>query len=143
MADVTQATFLEGPRPDNFMAGVINDQQQMELVVNELRSLGFPEESIAVLHGESGADALRHRGEQPGVTGFFQGILARFREAAGNELENIQQHVEAAERGNYVVAVLLPNTDVELSEKVRQSLKSHGGYNIVLGRRNSLQTLDA
>ena len=85
MTDVTQATFLEGPRPDNFMAGVINDQQQMELVVNELRSLGFPEESIAVLHGDSGADALRHRGEQPGVTGFFQGILARFKEAAGNE----------------------------------------------------------
>jgi hypothetical protein len=74
---------------------------------------------------------------------FSQGILARFREAAGNELENIQQHVEAAECGNYVVAVLLPNADVELREKVRQSLKSHGGYNIVLGRRNSLQTLDA
>jgi hypothetical protein len=120
MTDVTQATFLEGSRPDNFMAGVINDQQQVELAINELHSLGFAEESIAVLHGESGADALRHRGEQPGVTGFFQGILARFRETAGNELESIQQHVEAAERGNYVIAVLLPNADVELSEKGRR-----------------------
>jgi hypothetical protein len=143
MADVNQATFLEGPRPDNFMAGVLNDQQQMELAVNELHSLGFAEESIVVLHGESGADALRRRGEQPGVIGFFQGILARFNEVAGNELENIQQHVEAAERGNYVVVVLLPNANVELSEKVRQSLKSYGGYDIVLGRRNSLETLDA
>jgi hypothetical protein len=143
MAGVTQGTFLEGPRPDNFMAGVLNNQQQMELVVDELHSLGFAEESIVVLHGESGAEDLRRRGEQPGVTGFFQGILARFREAAGNELENIRQHVEAAERGNYVIAVLLPNAEVELSEKVRQSLKSHGGYNIVLGRRNSLETLDA
>jgi hypothetical protein len=143
MADVNQATFLEGPRPDNFMAGVLNDQQQMELAVNELHSLGFAEESIVVLHGESGADALRRRDEQPGVIGFFQGIWARFSEVAGNELENIQQHVEAAERGNYVVVVLLPNADVELSEKVRQSLKSYGGYDIVLGRRNSLETLDA
>jgi hypothetical protein len=143
MADVTQATFLEGPRPNNFMAGVLNNQQQMELAVNELHSLGFAEESIVVLHGESGADALRHRGEQPGVIGFFQGIWARFNEVAGNELENIQQYIEAAERGNYVVVVLLPNADVELSEKVRQSLKSHGGYDIVLGRRNALETLDA
>jgi hypothetical protein len=70
MADVTQATFLEGPRPENFIAGVLNDQQQVELAVNELHSLGFAEESIAVLHGESGAESLRRRGEQPGVTGF-------------------------------------------------------------------------
>ena len=63
MANATPEVPLGGNRPENFIVAVISDKQQSESLFNELRFTGFSQESIIVLHGKSGADAIRHRGE--------------------------------------------------------------------------------
>jgi len=139
MANATPETPLGAPRPEDFIVGVISDQQQSESLVNELRSTGFSEESIIVLHGKSGADAIRHRGEGNNL---FRRFWDRFDEFARAASDDVQRHIEAAERGNYVVVVVMPNADRDAREGVRQIMKSNGGYDIVLVGRHSIELLD-
>jgi hypothetical protein len=86
VADVTHRTSQDtsGPRPNNFIVGVINEQPQVESAVNELDSLGFPDDSILVLHGKSGADAIRGRDQEPGFTGFMRRSWIRLSEFLSN-----------------------------------------------------------
>jgi hypothetical protein len=46
VADTTSQTSNEasGRRPDNFIVGVIDEQPQVGSAVDELNSLGFPED---------------------------------------------------------------------------------------------------
>jgi hypothetical protein len=145
VADVTHRTSQDtsGPRPNNFIVGVINEQPQVEGAVNELDSLGFPDDSILVLHGKSGADAIRGRDQEPGFTGFMRRSWIRLSEFLSNQLDHVQRHIEAAEQGNYVILVPLQDTDEESRSRVHQTLKSHGGYDIVLVGLNSSELLDA
>ena len=115
----------------------------MESAVNELNSLGFPDDSILVLHGKSGADAIRGRDQEPGFTGFMRRSWIRLSEFLSNQLDHVQRHIEAAEQGNYVILVPLQDTDEESRSRVHQTLKSHGGYDIVLVGLNSSELLDA
>lgn len=140
MANATPEVPLGGHRPEDFMVAVISDEQQSESLVNELRSTGFSEESIIVLHGKSGADAIRHRGEGNNL---IHRVWDRFDEFARAASDDIQRHIEAAERGNYVVIVVLPSSDVDTRDGIRQILKSHGGKDIVLAGRHSVELLDA
>jgi hypothetical protein len=145
VADVTHRTSHDtsGPRPDNFIVGVINEQPGVNSVVNELGSLGFSQDSILILHGKSGADAIRNRDQEPGFTGFLRQTWMRVSEFLSNQLDHVQRHIEAAERGNYVIVVPLPNASMELRNQVHQILKSQGGYDIVLVGRHSSELLDA
>jgi hypothetical protein len=128
VADVTHRTSQDtsGPRPNNFIVGVINEQPQVESAVNELDSLGFPDDSILVLHGKSAADAIRGRDQEPGFTGFMRRSWIRLSEFLSNQLDHVQRHIEAAEQGNYVILVPLQDTDEESRSQVHQTLKSHG-----------------
>jgi hypothetical protein len=145
VADVPHRTRQDtsGPRPDIFMVGVIKEQPQVESAVNELSSLGFPEDSILVLHGKSGADAIRDRDQEPGFTGFLRQRWIRLSEFLSNQLDNVQRHIEAVEQGNYLIGVPLQDTDTESRDQVYQVLKSHGGYDIVLVGINSSEQLTA
>jgi hypothetical protein len=145
VADVPHRTRQDtsGPRPDIFMVGVIKEQPQVESAVNELSSLGFPEDSILVLHGKSGADAIRGRDQEPGFTGFLRQRWIRLSEFLSNQLDNVQRHIEAVEQGNYLIGVPLQDTDTESRDQVYQVLKSHGGYDIVLVGINSSEQLTA
>jgi hypothetical protein len=145
VADATPGTSNEAPgrRPDNFIVGVIDEQPHVGSAVNELHSLGFPEDSILVLHGKSGAEAIRGRDQEPGFTGFLRHCWIRLSEFLSNQLDHVQRHIEAAEQGNYVIVVLLQGTDVEPRDQVHQVLKSHGGYDIVLVGLNSSEQLTA
>jgi hypothetical protein len=145
VADVTHRTSQDtsGPRPNNFIVGVINEQPQVESAVNELDSLGFPDDSILVLHGKSGDDAIRARDQEPGFTGFMRRSWIRLSEFLSNQLDHVQRHIEAAEQGNYVILVPLQDTDEESRSRVHQTLKSHGGYDNLLVGLNSSELLDA
>lgn len=145
MADVTQRTSQDtsGRRPDNFIVGVINEQPQVESAVSELNTLGFAEDSILLLHGQSGADAIRGRDQEPGFKGSLRQTWMRVSEFLSNQLDHVKRHIEAAERDNYVVVVPLPDADTESRGQVHQILRSHGGYDIVLVRRHSSELLDA
>jgi hypothetical protein len=145
MADITHQSGNEASsrRPDNFIVGVIDEQPQVESAVNELNFLGFPEDSILVLHGKSGADAIRDRDQEPGFTGFLRQTWMHVSEFLSNQLDHVKRHIEAAEKGNYVIVVPLPDTSTEHRNQVHQVLKSHRGYDIVLVGLNSSEQLDA
>jgi hypothetical protein len=145
MADITHQMDNEASsrRPDNFIVGVIDEQPQVESAVNELNSLGFPEDAILVLHGERGADAIRGRDEEPGFTGFVRRSWIRVSDFLSNQLDHVKRHIEAAEQGNYVILVPLQDTDIEFREQVHQVLKSHRGYDIVLVEQSTSEQLDA
>src|ERR671918_1856751 len=145
VADATPQTSDEAPgrSPDNFIVGVIHERPHVESAVNELHSLGFPEDSILVLHGKSGADAIRGRDQEPGFTGVLRRSWIRLSEFLSAQLDPVQRHIEAAAQGNYVILVPLPDTNLESRNQVHQVLKSHGGYDIVLVGLNSSQLLDA
>jgi hypothetical protein len=130
-------------RQSTHRAGVIDKRPQVESAVNELNSLGFAEDSILVLYGKSGADAIRGRDQEPGFTGYLRHCWIRLSEFLSNQLDNVQRHIEAAERGNYVIVVPLQDTDTESRDQVHQVLKSHGGYDIILVGLNSSEQLTA
>ena len=140
MANTIPEVSLGGHHPENFIVAVVGDPQQSELLVDELRSMGFSEESIIVLHGKSGADAIRHRGEGNNP---IRRIWNRFDEFARDAMDDIQRHIDAAERGSYVFIVVLSDADSNTSDGLRQIIKSHGGSDIVLVGRHSVELLDA
>jgi hypothetical protein len=142
MVDVNPEVPFQGERPDNFIIGVINEQQAAESAVDELRASGSTDDSVMILHGKSAGEALRRRGEQPGTTGFIERIRNRLEEFGSGGMDDVQRHVEAAEEGNYVIGVTLTSGDEEHREGVRQILKSHGGYDIVLVGRDWVELLD-
>ena len=142
MVDVNPEIPFEGDRPDNFVMGVINERRQAESAVDELVASGCTEESVMILHGKSAGEALRRRGEQPGSAGFVQRIRNRLEEFGSGGTDDVQRHIEAAEEGNYVIAAILASGDEEHREEVRQIIKSHGGYDIVLIGRNWVELFD-
>jgi hypothetical protein len=139
------ATINELPqrRPDNFIVGVIDNEQELVGAVSAVNSSGLTQGSVFVLFGEPGAEALRHRGEHTGTQRLFKWISNRLGELAGGELDSIQRHAEAAERGSYITGVQLSNSSAQQRDAVRDLLKRYGGYHIVLVKRNSISTLDA
>lgn len=142
MVEVNPEVPFRGERPDNFIIGVISEQQQAESAVEELKACGCTEESVTVLHGKSAGEALRRRGEHAGTTGFIQRVRNRLEEFGSGGLDDVQRHIEAAEEGNYVIGVILTSGGEEHREGVRQILKSHGGYDIVLVGRDWVELLD-
>ncbi len=130
-------------RPNNFMVGVIDNKQELAGAVSVLYSSGIAQGSVFVLFGEQGAEVIRHRGESAGTHTIFKWIAKRLGEFAGGELGPIQRHAEAAERGSYIVGVQLSTSSARQRDAVRDLLKRHGGYDIILLERNSISSLDA
>jgi hypothetical protein len=114
-------------RPGHLVAGVIQDPGAAQLTVDELNANGFSEEALFVLHGERGADSLRHRGE---AGGFLNWMWGRFVEFAGAGDDFVRRHIEAVEEGNYVIGVELKSEDSRTRDGVGHILKSHGGDDI-------------
>jgi len=142
MVDRNPEVPFEGDRPDNFVMGVINEPWQAESAADELMASGCTEDSVTILHGESAGEALRRRGERPGSVGLIERIRNRLEEFGSGGTDDVQRHIEAAEEGNYVIAAILATDDDECREGVRQILKSHGGYDIVLVGRNWVELFD-
>src|SRR5687768_18502936 len=49
-------------KPSNFVARVIDDRAELEPALEELLAAGVARESVAILQGERGADAISRRG---------------------------------------------------------------------------------
>ena len=144
-AGIPRATIngLPSRRPNNFIVGVVDLKKELARAVSELNSSGLAHDSIFVLSGEEGAEAIRHRGEQAGAPGVLKWISNRLDEFAGGELDSVQRHAEAAERGSYIIGVQLPNGSAQHRDGVRNLLKRYGGYDIILVECNSISSLDA
>jgi hypothetical protein len=128
-------------RPHDLIAGVIKDHDETQVTVDELNTLGFPEDSIFVLHGEPGAAALRHRGE---AGGFLRWVWERFVEFAGAGDDFVRRHIEAVDEGKYVIGIELTSVESQSRDGVNSILKSHGAHDIIrIWRGFSEEIMDA
>jgi len=110
---------LPDHQPAHLIAGVLRDRALAQRTVDELNGNGFRDESIFVIHGERGAEALRRRGQ---AAGFLRWVWGRFAEFAG-----------AADR--YVIGVELKGPESRSGERVRGIFLSHGAHDIIrMGR---------
>jgi len=114
--------------PPHLIAGVIRERGATQLTVDELNAGGFSEDSVFVLSGERGAEALRHRGEGAGFLRWAWGRLVEFADARD---DFVRRHTEAAELGNYVIGIELGSPNGRTSDGVRGILTSHGAHDIV------------
>ena len=143
MEDEIRGACQELPlqRPHHLVAGVIKDYGETQLTVDELNTLGLSEDSIFVLHGERGAEALRHRGE---AAGFLRWAWGRFVEFAGAGDDFVRRHIEAADEGKYLIGVELRSDERRTQDRVQHVLKSHGGHDIIrVGRGFSEEIMTA
>lgn len=119
---------LPGHRPEHLVAGVIRDRATAQLTVDELSGHGVCDESIFVIHGASGAEALRHRDEGAGL---LRWVWGRFAEFAGAADDFVRRHAEAAEQGSYVIGVELRGAESRTKERVQRIFQSHGAHDII------------
>ena len=143
MEDAIRGARSELPsrRPAHLIAGVIGERGATQLTVDELNAGGFSEDSIFVLSGKPGAEALRHRGES---AGFLRRAWDRFVEFAGAGDDFVTRHMEAAEQGNYVIGIGLRSVDRRTRDGLHMILKSHGAHDIIrVGRGFSEEIIGA
>ena len=119
---------LSRRRPGDLIAGVLRDHGNTQLTVDELNASGFSEDSIFVLHGQRGAEALRHRGE---AAGFLRWAWGRFVEFASARDDFVRRHIEAAEQGKYVIGIELTRAERRGRNGVHSILKSHGAHDVI------------
>ena len=132
---------LPDQRPHHLVAGVIKDHDETQVTVDELNTLGLSEDSIFVLHGERGAEALRHRGQG---AGFLRWAWGRFVEFASAGDDFVRRHIEAVDDGKYLIGIELRSDERRTQDRVQHVLKSHGGHDIIrTGRGFSEEILDA
>ena len=125
-------------RPGYMIAGVIRGRQDTQLAVDELSSLGFSERSMFVLHGESGAESLRHRGE---AAGWLYSAWTRFDEFANASDDFVRGAVESAEAGEYVLGIELKREQTSNRDTLLGLLKSHGARHILWVNGSSTEAL--
>jgi hypothetical protein len=142
MFEVNPEVPFAGNRPDNFILGVIDEQQQMEAAVTELGSRGYTEEQILILHGEGSGEALRRRGDRDGSRTRVERIRNQLEEFGSGGLDDVKRHIEAADEGKYVVGVSLASGEGDHREQIRDILKAHNCYDIVLIGRNWAEAFD-
>jgi hypothetical protein len=123
--DRTPEGVASGPtkRPPNFVAGVINDRARFEQAVEELVAEGITRESIGILQGARGADAIggRHEGTS---------WLHRAAEFLSEERDYVARYEEEARQGHYVVGVPLPDASEATRKRIRAVLTAHGAHSI-------------
>jgi hypothetical protein len=118
----------------DFVAGVIDDNTDVQFALNDLDSIGFSKEAILVFSGERGAEEIGHIGGT--------GLVGQLRRAAadyvGNAREVTERHKEEAARGHHVMMV--PIDGLEPATRVRHMLQAHGGHDIHERIGGSFQT---
>ncbi len=111
--------------PAHVVMGAIADEADAQRAVTQLNEHGLSEDSVTVLHGKEGADALRNRGSD---AGHLRSLLIRFAELASGVDDFVQRHIDAADRGEHIVLVELPSGDSEATERIWRILASHNAH---------------
>jgi Rad3-related DNA helicase len=119
--------IASGPtdRPPNFVAGVIDDRAAFERAVEALVEAGIARESLGILQGERGADAIAGR-----HGGGLRSWLQRAGELFSDEPDYVRRYEEEARRGHFVVGVPLPDSSQATRERIRAILTAGGAHAI-------------
>jgi hypothetical protein len=121
----------------DFLAGVIDDHNQVEAALDELDSEGIPKDTVRIFHGQSGSEELGNIGG----TGLWGLIRRGLEDYIGNVKFATDRHKEEAERGHYVMLVELPDSTME--HRAYQILKLHGGHHIVARAQDTYKTFES
>jgi hypothetical protein len=127
---------LDYPAPA-VVVGVIDDYHQVQNVLNELDSEGFPRHLVTILQGESGSEKITRRGGK-GLRSQFKRVMEEY---VGGAKDLIERHKDEARLGHYVIAVSLPTLHVENRYKVCRILTAHSGHAIVSRSNSTFATL--
>jgi hypothetical protein len=85
---------LDYPAPAG-VVGVIDDYHQVQNVLNELDSEGFPKHLVAILQGESGSKKISRRGSN-GLRSQFEQVMEEY----GGAKDLIERHKDKARLGH-------------------------------------------
>ena len=124
-ADIGATGDASGPadRPANFVAAVIHDLDAYRDAVEDLVAQGFPRDSLGLLHGRRGAEAIAGRNRR------------WWAEALTDEVSYVDRFEEEIRAGGYVVGVPLVGSHEHARDQVRDILKRHGAGFVVSSTR--------
>src|SRR5690349_1533981 len=111
---------------NNTVVGVFEDYRTAEAVVQELTSAGIPRESINInsnfMTGAAGRSSAEQPAHEGGVSGFFQRLFG-----GEDDEEHYGHYAESVRRGNAVVTVTIPQSQVGAAVHV---MNENGAINI-------------
>jgi hypothetical protein len=110
-------------RPPGFVAGAIDDGADFERAVEDLVAAGIARESLGILQGERGAEAIAGRYE-----GGVRSWLQRVGELLSDEREYVDRYQEDAREGHFVVGVPLPDESDATRERIRAIRSAHARF---------------
>ena len=127
---VTPEGVVSGPsrRPPNFVAAVIDDGPEFERALEDLVAAGIPRESMGILQGERGAEAMAGLYES-------RSWLQRVGDMLSEEREYVDRYKEAARQGHFVVGVPLPDGSEATRQRIESILSEHGAHSLVSSTR--------
>lgn len=124
--------------PTNKVVGIINEPQDAEAALGDLRAAGFTADEIEVLTGEGGARRIDVTGEGHGP--LARGVRSLQRVLGDYEGAHVRRHEEEFLAGHYGIGVTAK--DEEAREKARAILKSHRGHFINFYGLWAMEVLD-
>jgi hypothetical protein len=115
-------------RPSDFVAGVIDDRDQLDAAVRDLVEAGFDESTLGIRYGQAGIDAFTSRPRH------------WFTELVSDQSDYIDRYAEELRRGHHALRVPLSGPVDAQRALARQILSSHGAHHIVSAGRWSFET---
>ena len=106
-------------RPTNFVAGVIDDRDQLEAALRDLIDAGFDPESIGVRYGRAGIDAFETRPRN------WLGELLT------DESAYVGRFVEELRLGHHAIRVPMGAPVDENRATVARILRRHGVHHVI------------
>jgi hypothetical protein len=108
----------------DYVAGVLDTQEEVESALGDLDTAGYSRQTIRVFSGPEGSEGIG----RIGGTGLGGILLRAAEDYAGNAKELIDRCKEEAARGHHVVIV--PVDGSEPAARVRHIFQTHAGHDV-------------
>lgn len=113
------------PYPTNKVIGIIDDPNDCQAALHDLRAAGFTAVEIEILTGEEGAHRIDVTGEEHGTLARLVRSIQRL--GLGDlEPNHIRRYEQAMLAGHFAIGVTAKQE--EAREKVHEILKAHHGH---------------
>jgi hypothetical protein len=123
--------------PTDKVVGIIDDPDDAQAAVSDLKAAGFTADEIEVLAGEQGARRIDSTGREHGV---LARIVRSIQKIGNYESDHVKRHEQELLAGHFGVGVTAKKEKDR--ERVRQILKSHNAHFINFYGRWAMQRLD-
>jgi hypothetical protein len=116
-----EAGIASGPsrRPTNFVAGLIDNRDELEAARHDLIDAGFDPASIGVRYGQAGID------------GFESRPRSWLGEMLSDESAHVDAYVEELRLGHHAIRIPLEVPLDDQRSLVRHILRTHGAHHLI------------